>query len=182
MDMSAFRKIFPFVATAVAAAALATSCVKQQMEAEYASQETRIDQYIRSKGQNAEVIKNGGSYRIVLEKGEDNGPVAEKGDSIYFHYAGYLFTGSKGELFATNREELASAFPVTDPDFSVMKVRLGHDGLIEGLEKGLSGVKKGEHCEIVFSAKYGYQNKPMNMIPKMSPLLYEIWVTDVIKN
>ena len=51
--------------------------------------------------------------------------------------------------------------------------------LLEGLRKGLEGVRAGEECEIMFSGKYGYGNKTFGIIPATSALLYKIWVVGV---
>ena len=47
---------------------------------------------------------------------------------------------------------------------------------IEGLKNGLRGVRGGEHCQILFSGKYGFGNEEFGIIPANSALLYEIWV------
>ena len=32
------------------------------------------------------------------------------------------------------------------------------------------------------SAKYGYDNDVVYNVPKMSPLIFEVWIEDVVKN
>ena len=51
--------------------------------------------------------------------------------------------------------------------------------MLEGLRDGLVGVRAGEECEILFTAKYGYGNKTFGIIPVNSALLYKIWVVGV---
>ena len=128
-------------------------------------------------------VKNSGTTRIIMDQGSGD-VVAEKGDSIYFYYAGYVFESGKSSLFCTNRLATAeeSGFQLTDPDYSIKKIRLGSGDLIPGLENGLEGVLKGEHSELVFSAKYGYYDKPAYNVPSLSALLFEIWITEIIKN
>ena len=43
----------------------------------------------------------------------------------------------------------------------------------------LEGVRAGEECEIMFSAKYGFGNRTLGIIPAKTALLYRIWVTEV---
>ena len=47
---------------------------------------------------------------------------------------------------------------------------------MEGLRKGLLGVKAGEICYIVFSGKYGFGDEIIGSIPANSALIYQIWV------
>ena len=51
--------------------------------------------------------------------------------------------------------------------------------MLEGLRDGLVGVRAGEECEILFTAKYGYGNKTFGIIPVNSALLYKISVVAV---
>ena len=51
--------------------------------------------------------------------------------------------------------------------------------MLEGLRDGLVGVRAGEECEILFTAKYGYGNRTFGIIPANSALLYRIWVVGV---
>lgn len=159
-------------------AALLCCCTKQDRENSIISQEAAIDSYLSSL-QGVEIVRKGGSNRAVVTMGVD-GTEASKGDSLYIRYAGYTFSSGKGPLFATNDQSVAQSagFPVQE---APMKIKLGKTELVKGLELGLEGVKEGEHCYIVFSAKYGFNNTPVANIPKLSPLFYEIWVDKVIK-
>ena len=54
--------------------------------------------------------------------------------------------------------------------------------MVSGLVNGLVGAKKGEKCDIVFSAKYGFNNTVVYNVPKLSPLIFEVWIEDIVKN
>lgn len=157
---------------------LSVACTKQDRENTIISQEASIDKYL-SNLQGATIIRNGGSNRAVMQEGKA-GTEAAVGDSLYIRYAGYTFSNGKGELFVTNEESVAAAknFPMQESPY---KLELGKTDLVSGLESGLVGVKEGEYCYIVFSAKYGYNNTQVANIPKLTPLFYEIWVDRVIK-
>ncbi len=154
------------------------SCAKQDREITLINQEADIDRYITSLGENITSVRNGGSVRVVNTDGI--GEEAVVGDSVYFYYAGYIFSNGPGTLFDTNNKEVAekNSFATTG---EVKKGVVG-SGFISGLNTGLIGVKQGEVCNIIFSAKYGYNNDIVYNVPKLSPLFFEIWIERIIKN
>ncbi len=165
---------------ALLAVILFAACTKEDRENTIVNQEESIDRYISSL-QGVRISRNGGSNRIVYTEGSGIDSLAV-GDSIMFHYAGYIFSGNgKGRLFATNSEDIASehSFPLSG---SIEKRVLSDSDMISGLANGLLGAKKGEKCDVVFSAKYGFNNTVVYNIPKLSPLIFEVWIEDIVKN
>ena len=169
-----------------------SSCVKEKLETTYNRQEDQIDKYIASNmyvkhtedGQTRtdtlEVVYNGGSSRLILEEGTGE-KLTDKG-TVSFYYAGYTFTGSKpstATLFTTNHQETAASWALTDQDFSLYTVDMRKEELVEGLKKGLVGVRSNEHCQILFSGKYAFGKKTLGIIPANSAVLFEIWVEAV---
>jgi FKBP-type peptidyl-prolyl cis-trans isomerase len=162
--------------------------MKEKLELTYTNQEAKIDQYINSnkytdssKTDSLRVVYNGGSTRLVLTEGTGEELNAKGTAAIY--YAGYTFNGSKSKanLFITNHEDTAkdAGWTLTDENFDVFMIKMGETQLLEGLKSGLLGVKGGEHCQILFSGKYGFGNEQFGIIPVNSALLYEIWVEAV---
>ena len=85
-------------------------------------------------------------------------------------------------IFATNYQQFADAYGwnITDDSaFGAVKVNLAKDQLLEGLRKGLAGVREGEECYILFSGKYAFGKKATGTIPANAPLAYHILVTGV---
>ena len=169
---------------------LASSCVKQQLETVYNKQEEQIDQYISramittdesGNPDTLQVFRNDGSNRLVLKEGI--GEELAKDGYVSFYYAGYTFTGSfnSSSLFTTNRLESATeaGWSALEYEYTLYEISLKDADLIPGLKNGLEGVRAGEECEILFSAKYGYGNKPLGMISAKTALLYKIWVVGV---
>lgn len=160
-----------------------SACVKEKLEVTYSSQESKIDSYIEknrvSGTDTLRVVRNGGSNRLVRKEGE--GEELDSQGSVSFYYAGYIFTGSASTMFVTNHQSTAesSGWSVTDPDYEIFEINMKDTELIEGLHKGLVGVRAGEECEIMFSGKYGFGNKTFGIIPANSALLYKIWVVGV---
>ena len=160
---------------------LLLSCTKQDRENTVIDQEARIDSYISQLPDLMRVVRREGANRIVTEEGPAGADTLARGDSVLFHYAGYVFANGKGALFATSREEVAESYGfVTDGE--PQKRKIDRDDLIPGLYNGLIGARKGEACQIVFSAKYGFGNTPVYKLPRLTPLLFEVWIEDVIKN
>ena len=195
------KNIIRLTGMLAAVAAITVSCKKSSLENTYESQEERIESFINGLTESdpdIEVVRNRGSYRIILSKagdgsedgGSGDGTEAaaeklEKGGLVSFYYAGYVFSGSAPSasgLFATNRMETAveSGWEVTSADFDIIELRLDDSsGLIEGLKNGLYGVSAGEICYIAFSGKYGFGDDIVGSIPANSALIYQIWVKDV---
>lgn len=170
--------------TVLAAAAVLASCVKESKELTIADQEAKIESYISSQYSGYKVVHRNGSNRIIVDSTVLSLPDSlEYGDSLHFYYAGYVFTSSPSQLFCTNNETVAASsnFTVTDPDYSVARILFTDDCMISGLVNGLYGVRQGEHCILLFSAKYGFYDSYVYNIPKLSALAYEIWVDKVIK-
>lgn len=181
----------------------ASSCVKEKLETMYKKQESQIDSYLSKSNtarrdstivyedgttkdttwtENLEIVYNKGTARLITKKG--TGPQLSENGAVSFYYAGYIFKGSTptpANLFATNHKTTAetSQFKVTDADYSLFEVNMAETEILEGLRNGLVGVRSGEECEILFTAKYGYGNRTFGIIPANSALLYRIWVVGV---
>ena len=167
------------VFTILAIMFLALSCTKEDRNNTIVNQEESIDRYISS-FDGVRVVRNGGSNRIVYTEGTGADSLAV-GDSVKFYYAGYVFSNGKGSLFATNNPQIAQEkdFPLSGD----LEERILNGGnFISGLANGLAGVKAGEKCDIVFSAKYGFGNTVVYNVPKLTPLIFEVWVEGIVKN
>lgn len=157
------------------------SCMGTKLEQTYNNQESRIDSYIASKGEEYRSIRNGGANRIILKEGE--GEALESNGFVSFYYAGYTFSGSfnASNLFVTNRLESAQQanWELTDAEYQIYEINMADAKLTSGLKDGLLGVKAGEECEILFSGKYGFGNENFCIIPANSAQLWKIWVVGV---
>ena len=161
------------------------SCVKQKLESTYNSQENRIDQYIEknriSGTDTLRVVYNGGASRLVTKEG--NGPELSADGNIAFYYAGYTFSGSisNSNLFSTNQQQTATqaGWTLSEEDAKALSINMNDYKLLPGLKSGLTGVKGGEECQILFTGKYGFGNKAFGIIPANSALVYKIWVESI---
>jgi FKBP-type peptidyl-prolyl cis-trans isomerase len=155
------------------------SCTKEDRKLALVTQEENIDKYINNL-RGVRIARNGGSNRLVFVEGRGTDSLA-LGDSVKFYYAGYVFSNGKGSLFATNDTLVAknNGFELSG---GIEEKVLSSKDMVRGLANGLVGAKAGEKCEVVFSAKYGYDNDVVYNVPKMSPLIFEIWVEGIVKN
>lgn len=178
------------IALALAIAMIAASCVKTQLETTYNKQEDQIDQYINKNmivkndeggSDTLRVVRNEGANRLVQKEGDGEALAAD--GYVSFYYAGYTFSGSvsSANMFGTNKFDIAKAagWQGEEEDYALYEISLKDSELIQGLKKGLEGVRAGEECEILFSAKYGFGNKTLGAIPAKTALLYKIWVVGV---
>ncbi len=161
-----------------------SSCVKEKLEETYNRQEDQIDRYITSeqgKDESYTVSYNKGSSRLTTLAG--SGPELEADGYVSFYYAGYIFNGSisASNLFGTNHQATAenAKWNLTEPDYSLMEIKMKNTDLVEGVRNGLLGVRAGEECTILFSGKYGFGNSTFGIIPANSALAYKIWVVGV---
>ncbi len=158
------------------------SCTKEELLKQMTEQEKLIEKYA-STLQSEEVVVNDGVWRVVLEEGSGSYS-AKAGDSVIFNYSAFIFSSGKGKIFDTSIKSVAKEAGL-GMDQIFLKPRgkvVGIGELLPGLDRGLVGVKKGEKCYLLFSSRHGFGNKQIGMVPKMSPLIYEVWITDVKQN
>lgn len=185
---------------------IGSSCIKQKMEETYSKQEESIDRYLNSHNtarrdstitetdpetgeqtsrdtswtDTLRIVYNKGAARLVQKEG--SGEELEGTGAVSFYYAAYVFRNgwSSSSLFATNHQETASMnFILSDADYNLFEADMTKTELLTGLRNGLIGVRAGEECEIVFSAKYGFGKEAFGTVPANSSLLYKIWVIGV---
>ena len=169
-----------------AIALLVASCGKKQLESMYDKQETNIEAIISNltrSNPDATVELNDGIAKVTVVQGE-GAPLSEAG-AVAFYYAGYFISGnnlSNSNLFATNYETFANSIKwnVTDTtSFEIMTIRLDESDIVEGLRKGLPGVKGGEECYILFNGKRGFGKKKIANVPSNAALAWHLWIKSV---
>ncbi len=84
-------------------------------------------------------------------------------------------------MFDTNHYLTAmfTGWYMDEGDDSPLKVSLTDNSVVEGLLKGLEGVREGEVCDIVFSGRYGLGKRDKGIVSANSALLYRIWVDSI---
>ena len=131
-----------------------SSCTKEERKLMITKQEKEIDQFVETLVCDT-VIYQRGVVRAVLEKGKPahTADTVAKGDTIYFYYAGHIFSRGKGALFHTNSESVAKSHNRVLPEDQA-RVRSGVVGtgkFLKGLDYGFQGMASGEHAYLIFN-------------------------------
>ncbi len=84
-------------------------------------------------------------------------------------------------MFGTNHYLTAmfTGWHMEEGDDDALKISLNDNSVIEGLRKGLEGVREGEICDIVFSGRYGLGKRDKGSVSANSALLYRVWVDSI---
>ena len=166
---------------------LGASCSKKGLDAMYSKQEENIESIVTDLTQSdssATVTHAGGTTRVTVVHGEGT-PLSANG-KVQLYYAGHLVSGSSlngSNLFRTNHPEYAAnvGWSVTDTTvFTPVWIDLSGDGAVEGLAKGLPGVRPGDECYVLFSGKTAFGKGRTGSIPAHSALAYHLWILDVV--
>jgi len=179
------------LASALLFAALASACNKEAVQLAYDKQESNIAKFVEAQltaDETATVTYKDGTVRIVLHDTlRREGLLADTlrtGGTVSFYYAGYTLTGasvSNSNLFATNHKKTADAagWKLSDTTaFKIQTITLD-DRLLDGLQRGLEGVRNQDECFILFSGKYAYGSRIQGTIPARSALVYHVWVNSI---
>lgn len=179
--------------TLLFAAALIASLAacSKQAQTTYDKQETFISSFVDAQcksDETATVTYKDGVVRITLHDTlERTGLLADtlqRGGTVSFHYAGYTLTGSSvnaSNLFATNHQKTADAagWKLTDTTAFKIETLTLDDSLVDGLGRGLEGVRNQDECYILFSGKHGYGSHVQGTIPARAALVYHVWVSSI---
>ncbi|MBO6028046.1 MAG: FKBP-type peptidyl-prolyl cis-trans isomerase [Bacteroidales bacterium] len=173
------------------AAGLLPACNKEAVQLAYDKQETNIANFVEAQlkaDETAKVTYKDGVVRVVLHDTlQREGLLADTlqtGGTVSFYYAGYVLKNASvnnANLFATNHKKTADAAGWRLSDTTAFHIRTLtlDDQLLEGLQRGLEGVRNQDECYILFSGKYAYGSKAQGTIPARSALVYHIWVNSI---
>jgi hypothetical protein len=185
------KKSTRILASALLTAALVPACNKEAVQLAYDKQEANIASFVEAqlKADNtATVTYKDGAVRVVLHDTiRREGLLADTlrtGGTVSFYYAGYTLTSSSvsaSNLFATNHRQTADAAGWRLSDTTAFKIQTItlDDSLLDGLQRGLEGVRNQDECYILFSGKYAYGSRIQGTIPARSALVYHIWVNSI---
>lgn len=155
-------------------------------------QENSISGYFSSHGYDS--IVRGGVYVHIPNagrEGRDGQPVLEWGDSLYYYYEIYPFSGfspsavgNPSYLIATNNPMLAYGVPGLDPshlDLSAAGAKLGSTDMVKGLRNGLEGGVQGDSLWLFMTSDLAYGDKTVGVVEANTPLVFVINLEKVVK-
>ncbi len=97
----------------------------------------------------------------IVEAGEENGKVAQDGDTVSVHYTGWLTNGTKFDS-SVDRGDMFS-------------FKLGAGQVIQGWDKGVVGMKVGEKRKLTIAPELAYGAAGAGgVIPPNATLIFEV--------
>lgn len=165
---------------------LTLSCTGESVKLTYSTQASKIDDYVKKQledNPDRRAVITDGIVRLVEVEGE--GEELQEDGTVSFLYAGYDFSSysiTSGKLFATNSPDIAqeAKWAISDSTLLGEKiVNLKDRILIDGLQKGLVGVKEGEECYVIFPGDRAFGKNTLGTIPAYAPLAYHFWIIKI---
>ena len=158
---------FTALAMSICCLLLSNSCVKEDDETTYSKQEEELFNYVETRA--LEYVEYGnGVWRLIEKEGRDD-IIVSHGSKIKIDYSLCAYSSLGVVLVATNVGTAEADEWLT----------VGKKELIAGLDIGIIGAGLNEECEVVFTARHGFGNKQMGVIPKMMPLLVRVTVKEI---
>ncbi len=107
--------------------------------------------------------------------------VIVEGDSVYINYVGYIFTSSPNGVFVTNVESIGEVlgFSPEDKVYAPLGIKYGTTPLVEGLNRGLKGLKNGDMVSIFMNYTLAFGDAEIGLIPSESAISYDIDIIEV---
>ncbi|MFD2516843.1 peptidylprolyl isomerase [Salinimicrobium flavum] len=162
----------------------------EDFKAETAAKEERMNEQRQKNQQRYEELKadaqqlESGLQIKFLEEGE--GPKPNLGDTVLVYYQGYL---SDGDIFDTNREEVAEEAGILNPrrkemgGYDPMPVLYSPEApMIPGFKEGVQQMKIGDKAVLYIPAHLGYGERGQPpVIPPSADLIFEVELVEIKK-
>lgn len=117
---------------------------------------------------------------LLFTKENQDGKIAEAGDSLKVNYTGYLLDG---KVFDTSIEQVArdnNLYAASRP-YEPYPVRLGYRGVIEGWHHALANMKEGEEATVLIPSTFAYGSYGQGAIGPNAVLAFDLELVEVIK-
>ena len=121
------------------------------------------------------------------DEGRDLKPEIKRGTTFDIRYTAYTFKSGAPtitDMFATNDQakidELYRGYDdetiwSTDP----MRITLGRQELVSGLERALAGCREGDKIEVYLTYEAAYGKHYIGMVPSKTAVMWDIEILDV---
>lgn len=122
------------------------------------------------------------------DEGREEKPVIKRGTTFDIKYTAYTFKSgapSINDMFATNDQAKIDELYRGYDDENVwssepMRITLGHQDLVSGLEKALEGCREGDKIEVYLTFDAAYGKKYVGMVPSKTAVMWNIEILDVL--
>ncbi len=145
-----------------------------------ASEQTKIDNYIKKNNLKTEKTESGLHY-ILTEAGTGEKP--QVGDTVQVNYTGALV--ANGEVFDTSVKDVAEKNKIYNAmrPYEPAKFAIGVRQVIPGWDEGLLLAPKGSKLKLIIPSQLGYGDRGdgRGVIPPFAPLVFDIELIDVLK-
>lgn len=123
------------------------------------------------------------------DEGRDLKPIINRGTTFDIKYTAYTFKSSAptiNDMFATNDkamiDELYRGYDdenvwSTDP----LRITLGHQDVVSGLERALEGCREGDKVEVYLTYEAAYGKHYIGMVPSKSAVMWNIEILEVLE-
>lgn len=122
------------------------------------------------------------------DEGRDQRPMIERGTMFDIKYTAYIFKSgapSIADMYATNdSEKIKELYKGYDDEnmwsTEPMRITLGRDAIVGGLELALEGCREGDKLEVYLTYDAAYGKKYMGMVPSKSAVMWEIEILEIL--
>jgi hypothetical protein len=116
-------------------------------------------------------------------------PIIERGTTFDIRYTAYTFKSGAptiNDMFATNDQAKIDELYRGYDDENVwstepMRITLGKQDLVSGLERALEGCREGDKIEVYLTFDAAYGKDYVGMVPSKTSVMWEIEILDVIE-
>lgn len=123
------------------------------------------------------------------DEGRESKPIIAKGTTFDIRYTAYTFKSGAptlNDMFATNDQAKIDELYRGYDDENVwstepMRITLGKQQLVSGLELALEGCREGDKVEVYLTFDAAYGKHYVGMVPSKSAVMWEIEILEVLK-
>jgi len=170
-DIEFIKILQPYFVMLLFCIPLFCSCVKDDDKLTFSDQEAAIEKYVKALENRYEVYPEG-VWRVIYEEGDGN-TLVKHGSQVRIIFAISQFSPAGFVQIFTNKESSGG-----EGDW----VTVGSNSILRGLDIGIIGSSLNERCDLLFSARHGFGNIQVGIVPKMTPLSIEVIIKEIKNN
>lgn len=122
------------------------------------------------------------------DEDRESKPVIQRGTTFDIRYTAYTFKSGAptlNDMFATNDQAKIDELYRGYDDENIwssepMRITLGNQDLVSGLERALEGCREGDKVEIYLTFDEAYGKSYIGMVPSKSAVMWDIEILEVL--